>query len=338
MKRSHIVVFLKLAVGLSMLAFVVGSSNWKHLFGVLGSARITHVAMAFTLLFCTYLIGVIRWQVLLGALTARLPLFLLGRLSLIGLFFNTFVPGGLAGDIVRGYHLGSEGFRRSDALASVVADRFIGLIGLLTVSLVGFWVGHRELMASNLLGLFLAIALGLVGAVVLFYSGWVSYPVGLLTERLSTSAYPIRNLWDAIQSYRMCGREVASALALTFGADLLMIISVYVLAQSIRVALPFHYFLVFVPVIAILSAVPISINGVGVREAGYLLLFTQVGLSQEQAVSISLLYFGMTLVLGALGGGAYLLQALISPSVRVSLHSKGAPVPSTSASSPRTRS
>lgn len=338
MKRSHIVTLAKLAIGLSLLVLVAGSSEWERLWGVLSSARITHVAAAFTLLFCTYLMGVIRWQVLIGAFSAHPSLFSLGRLSLVGLFFNTFVPGGLAGDIVRGYHLGSEGFRRSDALASVFADRFVGLVGLLVLSLIGFGIGYRELMAANLLGLFLAIALGLVGAVVLFYSGWVSYPVRLLTERLSTSAYPIRNLWGAIQSYQMCSREVAWALALTFVADLLVILGVYVLAQAVHVALPFHYFLAFVPVITILSAVPISINGAGVRETGYLLLFTQVGLSQEQAVSISLLYFSMTLVLGALGGGAYLFQALISPSTGVSLCSKESPVSNTFADSPRTMS
>lgn len=327
MKRSHVVALAKPAIGLSLLVLVAGSSEWERLWGVVGSARITHVAAAFTLLSCTYLIGVIRWQVLLGALTAQPPLFSLGRLSLIGLFFNTFVPGGLAGDIVRGYQLGSEGFRRSDALASVFTDRFVGLIGLLVVSLIGFGAGYRELMAANLLGLFLAVALGLLGATVFFCSPWVGYPIGLLMDRILTLASPIRNLWGAIQSYRMCGREVACAFALTFVADLLVIIGVYILAQSVHVALPLHYFLAFVPVIGILSAVPVSINGLGVREAGYVLLFTQVGLSQEQALSISLLYSGMMLILGALGGVVLLFQTLIAPSA-------GRPLPPTKSPAP----
>lgn len=334
MKRSHVVVLAKLATGLSLLALVAGSSEWKHLFGIVGSARITYIMGAFLLLFCIYVVGVIRWRVLLGAFAARPPLFLLGKLSLIGLFFNTFVPGGLAGDIVRGYHLGSRGVRRSDALASVFTDRFVGLIGLLVVALIGFGTGHREMMTASLLSLFLALALGLAGATVLFYSRRVGRLIGRLTDRFSISVKPLKNLLDAIRSYRMCGCEVACTLTLSVAGHLLMIISVYVLAQSIYVVLPFQYFLAFVPVIGILSTLPISFNGLGLREAGYILLFTQVGLSQEQALGISLLHSGMMLVLGSIGGAVLLFQTLVAPSARQPLPMTESPAPDTFTGSP----
>ncbi len=65
------------------------------------------------------------------------------------------------------------------------------------------------------------------------------------------------------------------------------------------------YFFIFIPMIIIISNIPISFQGLGLREAGFILLFANAGLSRSQSLSISLLYFGIILIVAALSGMVY---------------------------------
>ena len=76
----------------------------------------------------------------------------------------------------------------------------------------------------------------------------------------------------------------------------------YLLGRAIGVALPFWYCLVFHPLVVLATALPVSLGGFGVREAGYVLLLGRIGIPPSDAVVLSLLWFAVTAVAGLLGG------------------------------------
>ena len=90
----------------------------------------------------------------------------------------------------------------------------------------------------------------------------------------------------------------------------------YVLARAVGVALPFSYCLIFHPMIAAMTALPLSVNGVGVREGGYLYFLTRINVDDSIAVTMSLLAFGVTLVGGLVGGLVFLASGATLPALR----------------------
>ena len=95
-------------------------------------------------------------------------------------------------------------------------------------------------------------------------------------------------------------------LALSAGIHLLSCVTIFFIGNTIGAQIPLYYYLVFIPVVGIVSMLPVSIGGLGVRETAFLTLFGSVGLSAEQSVSLSLLWYAMLLLGGVPGLTLYL--------------------------------
>jgi glycosyltransferase 2 family protein len=89
---------------------------------------------------------------------------------------------------------------------------------------------------------------------------------------------------------------------------------VFLLSRAIHSDLPFIYFCTFVPLITLLEVLPISINGIGLRDAGYVFFFGSVGMSDIQTRSLALLFLGVSVSYSMIGGMVYLVRNLFEPS------------------------
>ncbi len=115
----------------------------------------------------------------------------------------------------------------------------------------------------------------------------------------------LKQFYDYIYYYKDYKRILVNALIISLFATFINILAVYLISVSIGSEVPFIYFLFFVPLITIISFLPISYSGLGVREAGFVLLFVEVDMSREQALGISIMFFGLLLLLGIMGGIIY---------------------------------
>jgi hypothetical protein len=93
-------------------------------------------------------------------------------------------------------------------------------------------------------------------------------------------------------------------------------------ARALSLAVPLSAVAVFVPLVSLAGMVPVSVNGLGVREALYILLFGQIGVSPESSVSLALVYLAVTVVASLPGGLVYALQP---QSVRLAATGEAAP-------------
>jgi uncharacterized protein (TIRG00374 family) len=230
-------------------------------------------------------------------------------LYFVGAFFNAFLPGVIGGDVVKAYYLSRDTQQLARPTTSVIMDRNVGVGGLLLVGCLASVIYPVSLDQTPLAPI---LAIMLAGYLLL---NWVILSPGVhslavrVLNRIGATvvAKKIHNLFNAFRVYRRHPRRLGLMLALSAGIHLLSYVAIFFIGMSLDAQIPLHYYLVFIPVIAIISMLPISIGGLGVRETAFLTLFGSVGLPAEQSVSLSLLWYAM-LLLGGLPGLALYLR------------------------------
>jgi uncharacterized membrane protein YbhN (UPF0104 family) len=290
-------------IGFGLLGYILWA-NWNPrgtnpgISGLLGqtpdwafAAALVGLAVGATLL--TYL----RWYVLVRALDLPFTLRDAARLGLVGTFYNAFLPGSIGGDLVKAYFIArDQPARRAAAVATVVADRLVGLFGFLwVVALVGgamWWAGVPGVADSRFLH---GLIRGCGAAVGVGVAGWVL--VGLLPARradrfagrlgrLPKVGKTLAEVWYTVWTYRRRPGVVAGVLALTAVIHAGMILTVYAAARVFPAPDPatLAETIVIAPVgLSLQAFIPLP-GGVGGAEAVFGLLYTQLGRPDQTGV------------------------------------------------------
>jgi len=251
------------------------------------------------------LVTVVRWRLLLGTSGLDPGFRRAFRLTYIGLFFNLVVPGLTGGDVVKAVLVARRSARREAAVLSIFVDRLIGIFALaLLAGLV--LLPHLAQFTDLALPLFSFLALLLAGGALLLsrrlrravrMERWIRR---LPFERVAA------RLDEAVLAYRDHPRILAASLALSFANHFAILGGVAGIARAIGDTLPLHHVLVLVPVINIVSSVPIAPGGWVVGETLFGTLFAKYGSTFASGVAVSLL-FRITLTAVVLPGGFFWL-------------------------------
>jgi hypothetical protein len=175
----------------------------------------------------------------------------------------------------------------------------------------------------------LSLGLALLGLTVLLFAGFIAANVVLLNRSAYAlvdrviSATPLArirpraaSLYEAITPYAAARREIGLSILLSFAFQGVVIGVVFLNAHALHHDFPLTAVAVFVPLISLGGMLPVSVNGLGVREALYILLFGRVGATTELAVALALLYLAVTFVASLPGGVLYAMQgARVPPAV-----------------------
>lgn len=272
---------------------------------VLQAASWFLVGLAALLHFSTVFISVSRWQLILQHFDIRTLFAPLTRITLIGYFFNLFLPSAIGGDFFRAYYLArQERIRMSTTVTTTIVDRLSGLTALLLIGLIAAAVYPMHIEGYPLLAIFLLLAAAfLAGILVLFHSRMHRLLIRVLESlKLQNVEARAELVYTGLQRLRRSPATLVSVTMLSFGIQFLVVVMMWLAAMAIDIRAPFLVFLVFIPLINLSVAVPITINGVGLREGIYFLLFSQIGVPMESAVTLSLLNL-LVVALTALPGG-----------------------------------
>jgi uncharacterized protein (TIRG00374 family) len=264
-----------------------------------------------------------RWWALLAALGPPPRLMRLVGLYYSGAFFNTFLPTGFGGDVVRAVEIGQD-TDTNTAIATVGLDRLSGLAVLFVIALGALPFSLRILPGQLLLLIAAVSVAGLVGwalllntNVVVAVLGWIDSLVGVVDlSRLVTIAETIRSL---------SRKAVRRAVLASFAFDLLLIGTQYVLSLAFDLGVPLLVFALFTPLSSLLLLLP-SIQGLGVREPALTLLLGAVGVPAEQAVAFAVGVYSLTLSTGLVGAVYYAIYSLVSVARRRAEIAPGAAV------------
>ncbi|MGB8648641.1 MAG: lysylphosphatidylglycerol synthase transmembrane domain-containing protein [Anaerolineae bacterium] len=307
---------LKIVVTVVLIGFLVMSIGLDKLGGVLAQVRLLPFVLAVALYAVALLVGAVKWQVLVKAQEIDASLGALLSFSLVGLFLGNVMPSNVGGDVVRAYDLARATRGRAEAAAiSVLVDRLMGLVANLGAAVVmallaGFMLARANQIEN--LAVVTVVAAGVfVGGLVLLFSRRVSRRLAFLFDRqpLARVKPLARKIYDALQVYRFRYRALAVNVTLSGVIVVVTAFVWYTVGVAVGITnVSFVYFLLFNPLIAFVLLIPVSINGLGPKELTVVTFFSLIGVPQEQALSMSLL-FHVILVLTSLPGGVLWFRA-----------------------------
>ncbi len=246
-------------------------------------------------------INAVKWFWLGQALALPCSLKNYLRLYTMGMFLAIFLPGSMGGDLGRAVLLTREGLPGWTTTYSVLADRYSGLLFLLILSSVAC----LDVPAYRSLSPWLWALTGMV------LLGWLLLGQGsrlllpLLPKKLKSYAEPIQGWEKQLRNWpnllRIGGGSLAIQ-AINWGVLLL-------LAGAMHLQVSAPALMTAYGLITLASLAPLSLNGLGIREGGYVLLLKQVGVAGEQAVSFGFLWFIVYTFTGLLCGTAWWVKA-----------------------------
>jgi uncharacterized membrane protein YbhN (UPF0104 family) len=290
--------YLRLTISALLLAFFGWRTDWVNVTERLADLDLGMWLAAFGLLVFGAIGSARRWQIYARALGFDGSLAQLCGSYFAGMYFNLVLPTSVGGDVVRVVYLNGGSGRRWLAFVSVVLERANGLLVLIGLACVG------RLCCPFPLPLWLDCSVW--GSMSALLIGLFLLHQAQRSPRLSAwRRGQLRPIADLLFAPRLSIRMSALSL-LTQSASVAL---VWCLARGIGLQVPFAYACVFVPMLTLLMLLPISVNGMGVREAGTVLFLAPLGIDAASAVTLAFLMFTVGAAVGLFGGLVYLFGA-----------------------------
>jgi len=327
----------KLAFAGGLMWWVLSSVGFDTVRDSLKNIHMGTWVLGFLAVFIGTCISIVRWYVLMRSVGLDTTLWSVFRLGWIGVFFNNIVPGLTGGDLVKAIYVTREHpNQRADAVISVIVDRIIGIVALALIAavVIPFDFDRFGQAALGIYGFLGAAAIGTA----LVLSRRVKAFLKSLLARFGRGGKPadgegpgmLGKIDRAISIYRDRLGTIAIAMLMSFAVHLLLIVGIWLFGDAISHgnspapdlapveaaarqheldtlgALGIDVYCSTVPIIMIISSLPIAPAGIGVGETAFKHFFGLVGVAGGDAVALSLTY-RFTAMISSLLGGVFLV-------------------------------
>lgn len=251
----------------------------------------------------------IRWQVILRGYGFDTKWGKLFGYYLIGMFFNNFLPSTIGGDVVRVFKVVEDVENKSSALASVIIERLMGVAATLFLAFISLLILWQEFHNPQLL--YVSGCLFLV-IVLFFFSLIRNRPFKYLVRIFDTIKWyniggKFKRLFEAIHFFQKRRRILAYAFIYSLFSQTGFVIMNYALAHALNIEISLTYLFLVVMVTFIITILP-SINGIGIREFGFISLLSKAGVSNATALSLYFLNLIIPMILSLSGAVLFVLQ------------------------------
>jgi hypothetical protein len=317
-KAKPVIIFLvKLLVSAGLIGYFLSRIHVERFLQTFASAKFSYIAVALAVYLVAQGVSAVRWAMLARPLGIKTPFKDLIQYYLIGMFFNLFAPSTVGGDVSRVYYLVKDEEAQAKGRAvttvhaamSVLMDRAIGMVVLV-------WLGAMALLlfpyyavpqAVRSVTFLLAVGL-LIGALL----------TPVLRRFLPEDGHQLAvKLRLALRSYRLHWRALLAAVLLSLTVHLIQAWMHTVMGRALGLDVPFSFCLIIYPLVGTFSAIPISLNGLGLREGGYIFLLAVIGIGTEQSIAFGILLFLIVALDSLIGGLVFLSQQMPRPNAPV---------------------
>lgn len=300
----------KIAVTVSLLSWLVLQFDLPQAAASFSSVHPGVWLLAFALAVLMTVLLALRWQLLLRAAQVRMPFKETCGILFIGGFIGDILPSGLGVEVVKVHYARSrEGGPIGGVVLSVLVDRYLGLLALVSLPLI-VPLARRPTD-------------GLEGALATLYAGvlFLLMIAAALAFALNRRRRPppgdeppgkfyrlVRNLESSLGFYRNQKTTLMAAFGISAITQLLNIAVYYSFGAGLgehRRLIDFFY---IVPAITLAALLPVSLGGIGVREWTFVSLFTHIGMPLQTALSVSVLTLGVKIALSLIGAALYVAK------------------------------
>jgi uncharacterized protein (TIRG00374 family) len=291
-----------------VLLFKFNNIDLHNLLADLKGADKRFLLLALGIFFFSYLLCLLRWEMLLKAMDFQLPL----RRVIVsfsgGIYFSLLLPSTIGGDFTRSIDLGVHTKRPRSIVATVLLDRLSGYMGLATLVLFSFICGWGLIRDDKSVLISFAIILFILLAILaVLFNKFLFSKVNSFLESPGSGKIKetLRNLHEELYLFRNHKKIILINFILSLLVQMVTPVTSYIIALSLGININPLYFFIFLPIIGAITLLPISIGGLGLRENMTVLFFAKAGVSQSSALAISLINFSFIVVYACIGGLIY---------------------------------
>lgn len=311
-KKKAVFAVLKGAVLVATVAVLMKMIDWGEFWLSLKKTS----PLIFTLVVCLNLLAALvmalRWHSLILAAGFRITRRVAASYTLLGLFFNQIMPGSISGDAARIWCLGNRGNSLKKSAGTVLWDRVLGLSALifLTLSFMPFYYDRvmgpgYALISWTALLLAMLFFLSLQSARLL---GIIEKLAGRIWRRFAGGAYEekAKRLFEGLRGFLTNRMLMGKAFFLSIVIRSLWLIGAWFISNSMGYDISLAYFFFFIPIIELIRMVPVSIQGLGVRELAFVFFLKPMGVDATHAALLSMLFFTALTISGVAAGLIYM--------------------------------
>ena len=316
--KQRIISVIQLLLGLAILAAIFHHLSQSGQIGKLlealqeASGHPYMIAAAIAAIGVCLIVCGFRWHLILLAQDLHLHFGRVLALVFAGQFFNAFILGSTGGDVVKSYYVSTETHhRRAEAISTVFIDRVVGLLALLflvcilTLARLEFFLSYTETRIAMFFNL--GVLICLTGGLMLVFGQNILHRWSLfrnLNEKIAVGGILAR-VYDTFHVCLNHRSLVVQTLAISILNHLGVVLSGYFVGRALGLPLAFVDYLTVLPIVNLVASIPITPAGIGTREAISMFLFSTMGVSEADAVTLSLLVFAAMFVWSLFGGLVY---------------------------------
>lgn len=297
-EQSYYPTLLRAGISILLLLVLFYKSDTGRYVELIMNSSPLFLLLAFLVTVLSIVISAYKWRLLVVAQGHSVPLRILISSYFVGLFFNNFLPTSIGGDAYRIYDLRKVIGDGPAATASVVAERILAAFTLGLIVLVG-----AVLDFDRLAGLKLTVLIFVLTCFLLSLFVFYGHKLGLLLRGFE--GLPARKIKETLDSMRASVQNkpgTIMVLVLSFIFQAMVVLINVLIIEALGLNVPVSLVFLFIPIILALTMLPVSMNGLGVREMAYAYFFTRVGVSTEEAVTVSICFFLIVTLVSLMGG------------------------------------
>lgn len=304
--------YLRIAISALLLTAIALRMNWSDVADKFANLRLGWWLAAAGVLVLAQVCSARRWQLFARELRFEQPLSKYCAYYFIGMYFNLSLPTSVGGDVVRVWYLNGTSGRKWAAFASVFLERINGLLVLIAIACLG------SLLAPMALPWWIPASVwGVAAGAVL---GMASLP--LLQHWRRLPLHRRQQLQTLLLLTRVPG-VTARATLMSIFVQVIGVLCLWFIGLSIGLDIPVVYYCILGPMVSLLTLLPISFNGMGLRELGMVVFLAPLNVDKDTATTLGVLWFAVTAAVSLSGGLVYLFGAFPKAQSAATLANEG---------------
>jgi len=308
--KRIILIIIRVVISVSLIAYLIRTQfkDPQNILDILKTANIYLLLLSLS----THIFGIwitaVRWKTLLDTQKTGLGTRTLTVSVLIGFFFNNFLPTTIGGDVYRAYDASKKGKITLGTSASVIlVERFSGIVAAGTYAIAALFLGFTAIgNQSVIIPVIIFFIISIILAFLIINPSILKF--GRLFDRFRIFRKlkeKLSDVYRTLQSFKKYKVALIKILIYSFLIQFAVILNYYLTARALGIDLSLISFIFMVPVITVITMLPISIGGMGLRENSLVFIMVALGAENDKAALCSLLIFAMLIIVGIIGGIAY---------------------------------
>jgi uncharacterized protein (TIRG00374 family) len=311
-KPYKILFTIKVLVSALLIYWILRGINFNEIAKSIENIDFLLLFTALSLHFIGFFLSAERWKLLLKAQGTEAKTSYLISSYLVSKFFNNLLPSTIGGDAIRAYDSYRIGKSKSEALAVIFVDRFLGLFMLLIFALIAFFILQEAASGGTHLILWI-----MAGLLLFLLIGWLIFsPPKKLRAFANNISIPfssklqmiVEKMSGAFWTFRDKKEVLLKALGLSLLLQTNVIIYYFVVSSALNLSVPLYNFFLIIPLSLFIMMLPVTINGIGLRENIFYYFFSTFDITRAEAIAFAWIEYGVIIILGVLGGIVYALR------------------------------